>query len=151
MANSLVQFRTDDATRNEAADICERLGIDLPTYMRMCIARLIQENGIPFSMKLEKKTGNRAVDAMKAASRIAEENGISDMSLEEINAESIIRANNIMVRAGTVAVVPENSMHFALIIAADATGLPIEFFNKLKPRDAIKVKNIVTHFFYGED
>ena len=38
-------------------------------------------------MKLEKKTGNRAVDAMKAASRIAEENGISDMSLEEINAE----------------------------------------------------------------
>lgn len=71
--------------------------------------------------------------------------------LEEINAESIIRANNIMVRAGTVAVVPENSMHFALIIAADATGLPIEFFKKLKPRDAIKVKNIVTHFFYGED
>ena len=87
MANSLVQFRTDDATRNEAADICERLGIDLPTYMRMCIARLIQENGIPFSMKLEKKTGNRAIDAMKAASRIAEENGISDMTQDEINAE----------------------------------------------------------------
>ena len=70
---------------------------------------------------------------------------------EKINAESMIRANNIMVHAGTVAVVPENSMHFALIIAADATGLPIEFFKKLKPRDAIKVKNIVTHFFYGED
>ena len=53
----------------------------------MCIARLIQENGIPFSRKLEKKTGNRAVEAMKAASRIAQENGISDMTLEEINAE----------------------------------------------------------------
>ncbi len=26
----------------------------LPTYMRMCISRLIQENGIPFSMKLGK-------------------------------------------------------------------------------------------------
>lgn len=87
MANSLVQFRTDDASRIKAANICERLGIDLPTYMRMCISRLIQENGIPFSMKLGEKPENRAIEAMKAASRIAEENGISDMTLDEINAE----------------------------------------------------------------
>ena len=87
MANSLIQFRTDDISKIKAADICERLGIDLPTYMRMCISRLIQENGIPFSMKLEIKPENRAVAAMKAASRIAEENGISDMTQDEINAE----------------------------------------------------------------
>ena len=87
MANSLVQFRTDDISKIKAADICERLGIDLPTYMRMCIARLIQENGIPFSMKLGMEPENRAVAAMKAASRIAEENGISDMTQDEINAE----------------------------------------------------------------
>lgn len=53
----------------------------------MRISRLIQENGIPFSMKLPEKRDNRAMEAMKEASRIAEENGISDMSLEEINAE----------------------------------------------------------------
>ncbi len=87
MANSLVQFRTDDTSKIKATDICERLGIDLPTYMRMCISRLIQENGIPFSMKLEIKPENRAIAAMKAASRIAEENGISDMTQDEINAE----------------------------------------------------------------
>lgn len=87
VANSLVQFRTDDASKIKAANICERLGIDLPTYMRMCISRLIQENGIPFSMKLEMGSENRAVAAMKAASRIAEENGISDMTQDEINAE----------------------------------------------------------------
>lgn len=87
MPNSLVQFRTDDTLKIKAANICERLGIDLPTYMRMCISRLIEENGIPFSMKLEKESENRALKAMKAASRIAEENGISDMSLDEINAE----------------------------------------------------------------
>lgn len=57
---------------SSAADICERIGIDLPTYMRMCISRLIQENGIPFSMKLGKEPENRAVAAMKADSRIAE-------------------------------------------------------------------------------
>ena len=87
MANSLVQFRADDASKLKAIKICEKLGIDLPTYMRMCISRLIQENGIPFSMKLENEGENKALKAMKAASLIAEENGIADMTLDEINAE----------------------------------------------------------------
>lgn len=87
MANALVQFRTEDTARIKAIQICERLGIDLPTYMRMCISRLIQENGIPFSMKLDTIPENKALKAMKASSRIAEENGISEMTLEEINAE----------------------------------------------------------------
>ena len=87
MANSLVQFRTDDTSKIKASVICERLGIDLPTCMRMCISRLIQENGIPFSMKLETGSESRALKAMKTASRIAEENGVSDMTLDEINAE----------------------------------------------------------------
>ena len=86
MANSLVQFRADDTSRIQAINICEQLGIDLPTYLRMCISRLISENGIPFSMKIEERS-NRALNAMKEASRIAKENGISDMTLDEINAE----------------------------------------------------------------
>lgn len=87
MASALVQFRTEETSRIKASNICERLGIDLQTYMRMCISRLIQENGIPFSMKLEDETENKALKAMKAASRIAKENGIAEMTLEEINAE----------------------------------------------------------------
>ena len=87
MVSSLVQFRTEDSTKIKAMDICEKLGIDLPTYMRMCISRLIQENGIPFSMKLDPTPKNKALKAMKAASIIAKENGIADMTLDEINAE----------------------------------------------------------------
>ena len=87
MASSLVQFRTDDTAKLKAIKICEKLGIDLPTYMRMCISRLIQENGIPFSMKIDSEPENKALKAMKAASLIAEENGIADMTLDEINAE----------------------------------------------------------------
>ncbi len=87
MASSLVQFRTDDAAKIKAISICEKLGIDLPTYMRMCISRLIKENGIPFSMKLGDEPENKALNAMKEASRIAKENGISEMTLDEINAE----------------------------------------------------------------
>ncbi len=90
MASSLVQFRCEESSRIKATNICEKLGIDLPTYMRMALNRLIQENGFPFSMTLNEQTSeteNRALTAMKKASRIAEENGIADMSLSEINAE----------------------------------------------------------------
>jgi len=55
--------------------------------MRMCLSRLIQENGIPFSMKLNDTGESKAMKAMKEASRIAEEHGLSDMTLDEINAE----------------------------------------------------------------
>ena len=87
MANTLVQFRAYDTVRIQAATICERLGIDLSTYLRICMSRLVRENGIPFSMKLDGTIENRGMEAMKAASRIAEEKGIADMTLDEINME----------------------------------------------------------------
>ena len=87
MANTLVQFRTEEISRIKAVSICEKLGIDLPTYLRMCISRLIQENGVPFSMKADDISENRGMKAMKEASRIAARNGIGDMTLDEMNAE----------------------------------------------------------------
>lgn len=38
-------------------------------------------------MKIDDTFENRGMEAMKTASRIAAENGISDMTLDEINAE----------------------------------------------------------------
>ncbi|MCR5735478.1 MAG: type II toxin-antitoxin system RelB/DinJ family antitoxin [Lachnospiraceae bacterium] len=87
MSSVLVQFRTEDTAKAKAVSICDRLGLDLQSYLRMCIARMIQENGIPFSMNVNDIPRNRGLEAMKEASRIANENGIADMSLDEINAE----------------------------------------------------------------
>lgn len=87
MANTLVQFRADETERAEAAQILDQLGLDMPSYLRMCVTRLVREKGIPFSMRIENTPENKGVSAMKQASRIAEENGISDMTLDEINAE----------------------------------------------------------------
>ena len=87
MASVLVQFRTDDTAKAMASDICDRLGLGLQSYLRMCIARLNQENGIPFSMNVNDIPLNKGIEAMKKASAIAEDNGISDMTLDEINAE----------------------------------------------------------------
>ena len=85
MSNTLVQFRAEESSRVQAVSICNKLGIDLATYLRMCITRLVQENGIPFSMKIE--TEDPGITALKEASRIAKERGITNMSLDEINAE----------------------------------------------------------------
>ena len=87
MASVLVQFRTEDTAKAKAVGICERLGLDLQSYLRMCIQRLNQENGVPFSMNVKDIPKNRGIEAMKAASAIAEEYGMSDMTLDEINAE----------------------------------------------------------------
>ena len=71
--------------------------------------------------------------------------------LEDITADDMIRANNIMTNDGAAAVIPENTMYFALILASFATGMPVEFFKELRPNDAIKVKRFITQYFFVED
>lgn len=88
MANSLVQVRVDEKLKEDVTTIYEELGMDLPTAIRIFLKRSVQEKGIPFSMKLtDIQRGNKAVSAMQRMSQAAEENGIADMPLEEINQE----------------------------------------------------------------
>ena len=70
MASTLVQFRTEDTEKLKSIQILEKLGLSLPAYLRMCMSRLNQENGIPFSMKLEEEK-SPGIRAMKRASKIA--------------------------------------------------------------------------------
>ncbi len=59
MANNLVQFKIDEDSKMKAAIICNQLGIDLATYLRICIARLIKKNGIPFDMVLKDESSEK--------------------------------------------------------------------------------------------
>ena len=88
MPNTLVQFRIDDTLRQQANDLCTKLGFDLPTYLRMSLTRLVQEQGVPFAIKLNSApTANDAIAAMQKLSAISRANGNSEMTLDEINAE----------------------------------------------------------------
>ncbi|MDD6240812.1 MAG: type II toxin-antitoxin system RelB/DinJ family antitoxin [Eubacteriales bacterium] len=87
MGNTLIQSRVEENERVEATQILDDLGLDMSSYLRMCLSRLVKEEGIPFRMSLKSTSENRGVAVMKRACQIAEENGISDMSLEEINGE----------------------------------------------------------------
>ena len=71
--------------------------------------------------------------------------------LETVTAKTMIKANKVLTSAGDVQILPESSLHYSLIIAADCTKYPIEFYEILNPKDAMKIKNTITSFFYGED
>ena len=89
MATSLLQVRVEDSLKDEAARVFENLGIDTSTAVRMFLKRSVMENGIPFRMTLPKEPyqANRGFRAMQEISEMAEKNGVSEMSLDEINAE----------------------------------------------------------------
>ena len=84
--STLVQFRLDEDSKLQASLICNKLGIDLQTYMRMCISRLISNNGIPFDMVLS-TSQTKGILALGKAGQVSKENGNFEMNLDEINEE----------------------------------------------------------------
>ncbi|MDE6846039.1 MAG: type II toxin-antitoxin system RelB/DinJ family antitoxin [Lachnospiraceae bacterium] len=89
MASSVVQIRVDEQLRNEAAEVYERLGIDIPTAVRMFLKRSVLDNGIPFAMTLPKEDFimSKAVQALDEIQESTMASGAADMTLDEINAE----------------------------------------------------------------
>jgi hypothetical protein len=71
--------------------------------------------------------------------------------LEKLSAADMISANKIMERGGSISFLPEMTLEYACVLAAKATKQPIEFFEGLSPRDALKVKGKVVGFLYGAD
>lgn len=77
--------------------------------------------------------------------------GVDLSGLEDLSAHDMIATQRAMERSGSINMIPEMSLEYACIFASKATKLPVEFFQWLPPREAIKVKNRVTSFFYGGD
>lgn len=89
MATTLVQVRIDEDLKNQAAAVYDALGIDLSTAVRMFFKRSVVARGVPFSMTLSNSElrAEKAAKALLALNSEAVENGTSEMSLDEINAE----------------------------------------------------------------
>lgn len=69
--------------------------------------------------------------------------------LENATAETLIKISKIMTSTGDVMALPENDIRYALYIAAECTGYPYSFFQKLNLCDATKVKRCVMNFLNG--
>lgn len=74
-------------------------------------------------------------------------------AMEDMSARDLKKISKL-VRVKDAAVNPalmEMSMEYAMAAAAMAAKLPIEFFDKLGAKDAMKVKNTVVSFLFAED
>ena len=83
---AVLQVRVDDELKNQAAEILDAVGIDLSTAVRMFLRKVILERGIPFDTRIDEVT-LRGLLAIRQMQKISEENGNSEMSLDEINDE----------------------------------------------------------------
>jgi DNA-damage-inducible protein J len=91
-----VQIRIDEDTRAQASQLFERIGLDIPTAVRMFLKQSIASNGLPFQPTIAKDNGlvtsrKQAGESLKQAFRLAQEqsviNGTDKMTMEEIDAE----------------------------------------------------------------
>ena len=71
--------------------------------------------------------------------------------LEDATAADLSAVGKILSKSGMVSPMPEMTMDFSQYMAARIAKKPVEFFQRMPAREAIKLKNIVTGFLYGGD
>lgn len=49
---SFIQVRVENSLKQDASDVLEEIGIDMPTAVRMFLKKVVLERGIPFDTKL---------------------------------------------------------------------------------------------------
>lgn len=69
--------------------------------------------------------------------------------LENLNTKDLTEIEKKYFKNGISSFMPENTSTYAKIVAQRATGHPIEFFDQLPVKEMMKIKNVVTGFFYN--
>ena len=91
MAMSVLQIRLDENLKNQVSALFERLGMDVSTAVRAFFRRALVENKLPFEMNevpsATDQDGIRLMNALHETQRLAYENGVANLSEEEIEAE----------------------------------------------------------------
>jgi DNA-damage-inducible protein J len=82
-----VQVRIDEETRQQASELFERLGLDIPTAIRMFLKQSIESKGLPFQPRVMERdiNGFSLYDAErigKAQKQIAEGQGVRHELIE---------------------------------------------------------------------
>ncbi len=87
MATSTLQIRVDENLKEQAVSLFDRLGLDLPTAVRIFLRKSVLENGLPFEVKDKPRVSRRGLEALYALNDEAVKNGTAGMTEEEIEAE----------------------------------------------------------------
>ena len=87
-----LSIRIDRDLKNEADQIFNEMGMNLTTAITIFVRQAVRQRKIPFEIALNANQNNSVslTDAQAAAERIwenAEQNGTSNMDMDEINTE----------------------------------------------------------------
>lgn len=95
MSTATLQIRVEDNLKEQAMALFERLGLDLPTAIRIFLKKSVAENGVPFEIKEKPRVSANGLEALYTLNAEAIKNGKAGMTEEEIEAEiAIAHAEN---------------------------------------------------------
>ena len=87
MSTSTLQIRIDDNLKEQAVALFDRLGLDLPTAVRIFLKKVVSENGVPFELKDTPRISHKGLEILTALNDNAITNGTAGMTEEEIEME----------------------------------------------------------------
>ena len=89
MAQATFSVRMDESLKERFDELCQEFGMNMTTAINVFARAVVRERRIPFEISSPEKPVSRvgAMQAFQTLRAQAKINGVSDMTLDEINAE----------------------------------------------------------------
>ncbi len=86
MAQTLVNFRIDEATKKQMEQICSELGITMSTAFNIFAKKVIREKRIPFDVSIDPFYSESNMKALSKSIKELEQGKVVVKSIEELEA-----------------------------------------------------------------
>ena len=73
MSTATLQIRVEDSLKEQAMALFDRLGLDLPTAIRIFLKKSVLENGVPFEIKEKPRVSASGLEAHYRHSKLTDE------------------------------------------------------------------------------
>ena len=89
MAQTSMTFRVDDSLKKNFDKLCDEFGLTSTAALTVFMKAVVRERRIPFEVTTDSESDirSRGLRAFLALREEAKKNGLTDMTLEEINEE----------------------------------------------------------------
>jgi DNA-damage-inducible protein J len=75
MATAIINFRTDEETKEQAAEVFKQLGTDMSGALNMFLRQVVIRKGIPFDISLS-RYNDKTLAAIKELDSLDDEDGL---------------------------------------------------------------------------
>ena len=74
--------------------------------------------------------------------------GLDLSAMEDMTGKQLINISKRYNKMGGSAILPENDIEYAIIVASEACKLPLEFFYRMPQRELVKLRLKVLGFYF---